>query len=52
MDETFSLAQSVLYRFLRGGIAGAISTAASLTYVGGFTSWTDLRTAGACSPLS
>jgi hypothetical protein len=45
MDETFSLGQSILWRFVRGGIAGAFASAATLTSLMGVQSWTELRTA-------
>jgi hypothetical protein len=45
MDETFNLAKSVLWRFLRGGIAGAFANAATLTIFTGIDSWTELQTA-------
>ena len=45
MDETFNLARSTFYRFLRGGIAGAISTGATVTVFTGVQTWSHLPTA-------
>ena len=45
MDETFNLARSIFYRFLRGGIAGAVSTGATVTAFTGVHTWSHLPTA-------
>lgn len=45
MQEEFSLVKSVGLRFLRGGIAGAISAAAAVTWFTGVDTWEQVATA-------
>ena len=37
MNEEFNLGRSLWLRFLRGAIAGAVSTGATISFVGGYT---------------
>lgn len=42
MDENFDLGKSLWLRFLRGAIAGAVSTGGTITFIGGHT-FSDLK---------
>lgn len=46
------LAKSVLLRFIKSGLAGAFSTAGTVTYLVGITTWTQLGTSLSALSLS